>query len=373
MSNILDELNLFKVWLTSYLPEWRRWRLSEPDSSTHNEKVRVFYGHDNLRGPDDKVFGGFVKFHDLQQVFPNYIKGANILYLVSSALPHFPGRMVRMAKKTGARIVLNQNGVAYPGWYGGGWERANRNVRCIHNLADHIVYQSHFCKLSADEFIGKICLSGEILYNPVDTEVFVPAENHKLPEQPTLLLAGTHMSFYRPAVAIEAVRIASRKIPDLKMTIAGRFCWERHERNALEQVKKHALQEGVADRVIFVGTYTQKQAISLFQSSSVLLHTKYNDPCPRLVVEAMACGLPVVYSATGGVGELVGRDAGIGIPGPLDWEKDHPPEPEELAEAIVAVFLDYERYRLASRKRAESRFDVKLWLERHEEIFNALV
>ncbi|HWH06801.1 MAG TPA: hypothetical protein VNT23_10265, partial [Gaiellaceae bacterium] len=31
-----------------------------------------------------------------------------------------------------------------------------------------------------------------------------------------------------------------------------------------------------------------------------LLHTKVNDPCPNVVLEALASGLPVVHPASGG-------------------------------------------------------------------------
>ncbi len=124
--------------------------------------------------------------------------------------------------------------------------------------------------------------------------------------------------------------------------------------------------------MVFTGPYSQKDAPALMNSCSILLHTKYNDPCPRLVVEAMACGLPVVYSATGGVTELVGDQAGIGVPGPLDWDQDHPPSPEALAECVLMVIDKCEDFSQAARKRAVDHFHVDTWIERHRTVFSNL-
>jgi glycosyltransferase involved in cell wall biosynthesis len=87
----------------------------------------------------------------------------------------------------------------------------------------------------------------------------------------------------------------------------------------------------------------------------------------------MACGLPVVYSATGGVAELVGDEAGVGVPGPLDWNKDHPPAPEALAECILQVVGAREHFSRAARERTVNRFSVDGWLDRHRVVFENLI
>ncbi len=107
--------------------------------------------------------------------------------------------------------------------------------------------------------------------------------------------------------------------------------------------------------------------------ADVLLHTKYNDPCPTVVLEALASGLPVVHSASGGVPELVGEQAGVGVAAPLDWERDHPPEPHDLAEAVGRLLDRLPEAREAARARAVERFDARRWVARHREVFEGLV
>jgi glycosyltransferase involved in cell wall biosynthesis len=105
----------------------------------------------------------------------------------------------------------------------------------------------------------------------------------------------------------------------------------------------------------------------------VLLHTKVNDPCPTAVIEAMACGVPVAYPASGGTVELVGDEAGVGVPHPDGFERDEPPAPEALAAAVSTVLADRDGYAARARARAVERFALTDWLERHAAIFAALV
>ena len=351
--------------------EWRerrRWR----DAAAAGRNARVFFGFDRLPAAAT-LSGGLVKVIDLQTAFPNCPRGANILYLISSALPVCAERMARRARAAGAKVVLNQNGVAYPGWHGAGWERTNRPMADLLRHADYVFYQSRFCRESANRFAHARTDASEILYNPVDTRLFTPAPRDPAPGALVCLLAGSHEFLYRVQVAVDTVARLRAAIPSARLCIAGRYTWRPHESEALAELRAYIARQGLTDAVEIRGAFAPHDAAALLQSAHILLHTKYNDPSPRLVVEAMACGLPVVYSATGGTPELVGADAGVGVPGPRDWERDHPPAPEALAAALATVAGGRERYARAARARAAASLDVQPWLERHRTVFAALL
>jgi glycosyltransferase involved in cell wall biosynthesis len=325
--------------------------------------VAVAYGRP-LPARDQPVHGGTVKLQALAERWPP-ADAFNVLYLVSSALPPHADRLVDAARERGARVVWNQDGVAYPGWHGPGLERVNRPLaRCLH-AADHVFFQSEFCRVSSDRFLGPRTGPAEVLPNPVDTRRFVPPERRD--ERPTLLLGGNQYQRYRLAIALDTLELLP---PEWRLLVTGRLSWAPDpavvRREADELLRRSALE----GRVELAGPYTQAEAPALIGRAHLLLHTKYNDPCPGVVLEALACGLPVVHSASGGTPELVG-DAGVGIEAPLDWERDHPPEPEALAAAVLECATKMEELSAAARARAE-RFDLRPWLERHRTVFETL-
>jgi len=357
------------LWLPVTLREFLRWRARPPQSSG----VRVFYGFDRLPTAGEFSHGGVVKVQDLQPVFPNCPRGANVLYMVSSYLPLFAGQLVRQARASGVKFVLNQNGVAYPGAGEPGWQAVNSRLRAVLRQADFVVYQSRFCRESADQFLGPATCPAEVLYNPVDTKAFIPAITPAAADAFTILLAGSHQTPARVRVALEAVAALRARVPSARLCVAGRYAWRPDPEAALAEARTWAERLGISDSVEFRGPYTQASAVALLQHAQVLLHTKYNDPCPRLVVEAMACGLPVVYSATGGVPELVGDQAGVGVPGSSDYEREHPPAPAALAAALATVAARRSEFSVGARRRAVEQFDLQPWLRRHGEIFNGLI
>jgi glycosyltransferase involved in cell wall biosynthesis len=315
--------------------------------------LRVSYGWDRVPAPGEPATGGTAKLQKLAERWPNRPADFTLLYLAS---PHFPrdlGPLLRISRRRKAAIVVNQDGVAYPGWAGDRVEELNRPLRRAIGAADHVLYQSEFCKRSADEFLGEPRGEWEILHNAVDVERFTPGTPPAGP--PVLLLGGDQTQAYRLELALATLRAVRAAIPGARLLVTGRL------------VSGVALEEGVE----LVGRYAQRDAPDVFRRAHLLLHTKVNDPCPTVVLEAMACGLPVVHPASGGTVELVG-DCGVGVPHDDSFARDSPPSPEALAEAVLAVLAERDRYAEAARRRVVERFALGPWFDRHAELFAKL-
>jgi glycosyltransferase involved in cell wall biosynthesis len=325
--------------------------------------LRVFYGHDLVPAAGEPAAGGTAKFQRLAARFPNSPTDFTLLYLGSTWLPRDLGPLLRLAQRRRTAVLLNQSGVAYPGWAGDETDRINREFRRALVAADHVLYQSEFCKRSADAFLGEPRKSWEVLYNAVDVDLFTPAETQPT-AGPVLLLAGDQTQAYRLDVALRTLAAVLRTEPDARLLVTGRL---------VSSPEPLVEELGLRGKVEIVGRYAQRDAPGIFRRAHLLLHTKVNDPCPSAVIEAMACGLPVAYAASGGTVELVGDEAGIGVPHPDGWERDEPPAPEELADAVARVLADRDAHAAAARRRATERFALGPWLDRHAELFEALV
>ena len=325
--------------------------------------VRVSYGRDRMPALGEVSRGGIVKFQHLAEALPNRPRDFSVLYLGSSSLPLDATTLVRVARRRSAAFAWNQNGVAYPAWAGDRFRDINRPMARLLHQADHVLYQSAFCKLSADRFLGERRGPWEILHNPVDTQRFTPAPR---PERPlTLLLAGSQYQEYRVTTALRTLA----ELPGARLVVAGEIDFAADGPAVAQRL---ADELGVAARVEWKGSYTQAEAPQLYRGADILLHTKVQDPCPTAVLEAMACGLPVVFASSGGTPELVG-DAGAGVDSPLDWGTERIPAPDAFAAAVETVAASLERLSETARARAVEHFDLARWIARHVELFDGLV
>lgn len=330
------------------------------------EKPAVFYG--GARSGDQG--GPLVKVQRLQTVFPQTCGAFNTVYSLSNA-PYLSRPALERLKARGLAIVHNQNGVFYPGWFDGDWEAQNARMAAAYQLADHVFWQSAFCRRCADQFLGHRDAPGEILFNAVDLDHFSPRPDTVRHDGPfTFLLTGkiqAHLS-YRLEDSIAGLAAARASGLDAVLSIAGVL--DTGARAAADMAAKY---HDVSRHVSFAGPYSQTDAPRIYRSADAYVMTKHADPCPNTVIEAMACGLPVVHVASGGVPELVGPDAGSGVPAHDDWEQLFRPDPEALGMAMTAVAENAEAMGAAARRRAESAFDLTHWIGRHAAIFEQLL
>ncbi len=301
------------------------------------------------------VHGGKVKLLHLRERFGDTWRRFNIAYFVSSGLPFAPAIWIRIYKFFGVKIVWNQNGVAYPGLYTQETvERINALMKPIHN-ADYVIYQTQFVKRCADAFLGAFKGPSSVIINPVDTKSFHPQETPLAMEPLMIIMSGNHFeSKERMTVSIESVRALRGKGINAKLIIIG---------ETGDEINEAWIEE--------TGAFTQEQAPRLYQRAHILLHLKYLDPCPTVVLEALSSGLPVIALNSGGLPEMVDDKSGILISVPEDFERLHYPSAEEVASAIIKVKDNLTEFSLNARTQA-MKFDKEVWLKKHEEIFGKL-
>jgi len=343
-----------------------QWRLERTAHSPQRHGPALDYGDALIPGGAGVVAGGRVKLLHLAEEFPA-APDFNILYLVSSAPPKFALELVQWAQKRGVRIAWNQNGVAYPAWFGRRTEVINAPMRELRAHADFIFYQSAFCRDCANQFLGEVQAPAEIAFNSVDTARFRPVDAAQTGEC-RLLAAGSHHESYRVTAVLEAVAELKRRKFSVLLHLAGRLLWPGAKADVTARVRKL----GITDEVRRIPPYRQAEAPAIYQAAHILIHPKYKDPCPTVPIEAMACGVPVIGSATGGMPELVSAGAGELLEVPDSWDQNHWPGPSAIADAVERIMSQWSDCRAAARANAESRFSEEQWLAQHRRIFQAL-
>lgn len=319
--------------------------------------------------------GGFkggpqVKMQLLQQLFPESKNEYNILYLLSGAL-YMPKCALRRLKDRGVKIILNQNGVFYPAWSPDTWKEKNERMAEVLAQSNHIFYQSNFCKLSADKFLSQPIGTYEVLYNGVDTSFFKPISREQKKDNSFQFLVSGNISastFYRLENALDGLEEARKGGLNVKIRFVGILSPIAKDRiNSLTQ------QKNMASYFKIDKYYSREEAPLVIADADAYLMTKHNDPCPNAVLEAMACGLPVLYSASGGVPELVGNDAGIGMSVQQSFDELFVPNAGQIAEGMEKIINNHSQFSQEARNRAVRLFDIQIWAERHRSAFLKII
>jgi glycosyltransferase involved in cell wall biosynthesis/phosphoheptose isomerase len=143
------------------------------------------------------------------------------------------------------------------------------------------------------------------------------------------------------------------RLPNVELVVAGGAERSRlHEDPEARRLFELAEDHGVADRVEMRGRVEREQLPALMRSADAVVSAPWYEPFGIVPLEAMACGVPVVATAVGGmIDSVVDGRTGVHVP---------PRDPDRLAEAVTELLDDPRRrreYGRAGAKRARRLYD----------------
>ena len=211
--------------------------------------------------------------------------------------------------------------------------------------------KSELTRLGADH--SKI----HVLRNGVDLERFYPVDRQQVRSRlrwsgKVLLSVGNLLELKGNHIVIEAMR----ELQEYRLVIVG---------NGIEKDNLHRLanHSGVADRVSFVPSVSQVELCDYYGAADALILASSREGWPNVLLEAMACGTPILATRVGGVPEVVYEpEAGL-----LISERTA----TAIAARVNALFANYPN-RQATRRYAE-RFNWKETSDRQMELFSNIL
>ncbi len=229
-------------------------------------------------------------------------------------------------------------------------------MRRLSRRADAIIANSKHVAGDTREIVGRSANIYPVL-NVVDLQAFTP-------EGPALDLDA--LSGLEPArsgtlrVGLMATlawwkghRLFLRGLAELDPSLPvrgyyiGGALYKTQSQDSLEELRAFATELGLGSRVGFTGIIAQPAAA--MRALDVLVHTSSEpEPFGRVLVEAMACGKPVITTGLGGASEIVALgDFALTI---------DPQKPQSLANAVAKLATDQEfRLRLGGNGLSTAR------------------
>jgi D-inositol-3-phosphate glycosyltransferase len=185
--------------------------------------------------------------------------------------------------------------------------------RELGNLADRIVAQ---CVEEVDELgrMGVPRSSIQIVPSGVNVDRFTPTgPMAERSGRPRIVSAGRMVERKGFADLIRALRL----VPDAELVvIGGPPAAELSSDRVAVGLSRLAEKLGVADRLRMVGSVPREDMPAWYRSADVVACAPWYEPFGLTPLEAMACGVPVVAYAVGGLAEsVIDGVTGILVPG----------------------------------------------------------
>jgi polysaccharide biosynthesis protein PelF len=197
------------------------------------------------------------------------------------------------------------------------------------------------------------------VYNGIDPDRFPPTPAE--PDEPTIVFVGRIDPLKDLLTLIRAFALVHAELPTARLRIFGAAPSGGHW--YLETCLDLVAELGLGEALTFEGQCDNIR--EAYSAGHIVVLSSISEGLPFTVIEAMACGRPMVGTEVGGVGEAIG-DTGLVVP---------PRRPGEMAQACLSLLTDDERRRELGRKareRALAEFTVARAVQTFNEVYDAV-
>ena len=228
-------------------------------------------------------------------------------------------------------------------------------LRATRRLADRIVYQSEFVRGWWERAHGAAAVPTTVIHNGVPLDIYRP-DGASAPRRQgvrVLVLEARLAGGYEIGLdwAVALVSRLRQELPaGVELAVAG-------------DVAPSVQQRWLGEPITWLGRVAPDDVPALLRSADLLFASDLNPACPNSVIEAMACGRPILGFDTGAMLEVVGSEAGhIVAYGGDPWRLEAPDIPS-LVPAGLEILERRGTFRRAARQRAEDSFGLDRMVE----------
>ena len=196
--------------------------------------------------------------------------------------------------------------------------------------------------------------------DPFRTDAF--REEFKISKETKILgMVANFIPLKGHKVFLEAAKIAMQRFEDTVCVIVG----DSPDANqlSLKDLQDFADMIGIPDKVIFTGQ--REDVASIISSFDVLVHPANREAFGRVIIEAMALGVPVVATRSGGPEEIM-QHRESGLLAPVNNSK-------EIAKHIMSLLIDEGRrisFGLKGQERVKQIFTLDKTVKKFNELFD---
>jgi len=195
--------------------------------------------------------------------------------------------------------------------------------------AQAIIINSHSLRSEIEQYLNVDSRKLKLIYEAVDHDLFKPGDadearaivaSHGI-TKPYVLFVSSLWPYKNCEGLLRAWALARGELGDRQLAIVGPGRDEKY----VAQLHSLVTELGISADVVFVGGVPLEETARFYQAADVFVYPSFNETFGLPILEAMACGCPVVTSDTSAMPEIAGGAAVL----------SDPKEPASIARAIV--------------------------------------